>query len=79
MHFAFFSPCVFDNVDSNQDIYCQVFRIVKSTNLWEEIFSISSVWHVGYWNLMRSVHLIQGPVVRKVDNAMTFLPIRRPY
>ena len=31
----------------------------KSKNLWLAIFRISSAWHVGWWNLITSVRLIE--------------------
>ena len=48
----FLYACVFDNVDVNQHISCQVsLWFVKSTNLWKKIFSISGVWWRVEWCL----------------------------
>ena len=32
---------------------------VKNGNLWVAVFRISGVWHVGWWNLITGVRLIQ--------------------
>ena len=52
---------------------------VKIENLWvtifEAIFSISGVWHVGWWNLVPSVRLIQVGNNRN-DHSRYFLGVR---
>ena len=32
---------------------------VKNENLWVSVLRISGVWHVGWWNIITSVRLIQ--------------------
>ena len=48
---------------------------VKNENLWVAVFRISGVWHVGWWNLITSVHLIQVGNNRN-DHFRYFLGVR---
>ena len=47
----------------------------KNENLWAAVFRISSVWHVGWWNLIVSVRLIQVGNNRN-DHFRYFLGVR---
>ena len=48
---------------------------VKNENLWVAVFRICVVWHVGWWNLITSVRLIQVGNNRN-DHFRYFLGVR---